>query len=55
MTETILMDVIERLRRVVLSLTYDGPLFTDAATVANKLREQGVTGAAILSKLAILK
>jgi hypothetical protein len=49
------MDVIERLRRVVLSLTYDGPLFTDPATAAAKLREQGITGAAIVSRLAIMK
>lgn len=55
MTESVLMDIIERLRRVVLSLTYDGPLFTDAATVATKLREQGVTGASILGRLTVMK
>ena len=55
MTELVLMDIIERLRRVVLSLTYDGPLFTDAATAATKVREQGVTGAAILGRLAVMK
>ena len=48
------MDIIERLRRVVLSLTYDGPLFTDAATVATKLREQGVTGTSILGRLTVM-
>lgn len=55
MTEAVLMDIIERLRRVVLSLTYNGPLFTDAATAATKLREQGLTGAAILGRLTIMK
>lgn len=55
MTEAFLMDITERLRRVVLSLTYDGPLFTDAATVATKLREQGVTGVAILGRLAVMR
>ena len=55
MTEAVLMDITDRLRRVVLSLTYNGPLFTDAATVATKLREQGVTGAAILGRLIVMK
>lgn len=55
LSEAVLMDVVERLRRVVLSLTYDGPLFTDPATVATKLREQGVSGAAIVARLAVMK
>jgi len=55
MTEAVIMDIVERLRRVVLSLTYDGPLFTDAATAASKIRDQGLTGAAILGRLAVLK
>jgi hypothetical protein len=55
LTEVVVMDVIERLRRVVLSLTYDGPLFTDPATADTKLREQGISGAAIVSRLAIMK
>lgn len=55
MTEAVLMDIIERLRRVVLGLTYDGPLFTDPATAAAKMREQGVTGVAILGRLVVMK
>ncbi|CAB3887365.1 hypothetical protein LMG26684_03906 [Achromobacter mucicolens] len=55
MSEATLMDIVDRLRRVLLSLTYDGPLFTDPATAATKIREQGLTGAAILDKLAVMK
>lgn len=55
LTEAVLMDVLERLRKVVLSLTYNGPLFTDPATVATKLREQGVSGMAIINRLAVMK
>jgi hypothetical protein len=55
LTEAVLMDVVERLRKVVLSLTYNGPLFTDPATVATKLREQGVSGAAIINRLVVMK
>ncbi len=49
------IDLLDRLRRVVLSLTYDGPLFTDPATVAKKLAEQGINGATIISKLRVMK
>ena len=55
LTEAVLMDIVEQLRRVVLSLTYNGPLFTDPGTVAAKLREQGVTGVAIVNRLAVMK
>lgn len=55
MAEADLMNIVDRLRMVVLSLTYDGPLFTDPATATAKLREQGVTGAAILSRLVVMK
>jgi hypothetical protein len=54
LTEAVLMDLVERLRKVVLSLTYDGPLFTDPATVARKLREQGVSGASIVGRLQLM-
>lgn len=53
--EAALMDLLDRLRKVVLSLTYDGPLFTDPATVAKKLAELGVNGASIISKLPVMK
>lgn len=55
LSEAVLMDLLDRLRRVVLSLTYDGPLFTDPATVVRKLAEQGVNGAAIITKLPVMK
>lgn len=55
LNEAALMDLLDRLRRVVLSLTYDGPLFTDHVTVARKLAEQGVNGAAIISRLPMMK
>ena len=53
--EASLMDLIDRLRKVVISLTYDGPLFTDPATVGKKLAEQGVNGAAIIGKLPLIR
>jgi len=55
LSETFLMDLIDRLRKVVLSLTYDGPLFTDPAIVRQKLAEQEVNGAAIIGKMPIMK
>ncbi|QDL36474.1 helicase C-terminal domain-containing protein [Rhodoferax sediminis] len=55
LAEAALMDLLDRLRKVVLSLTYDGPLFTDPAIVAKKLAEQGVNGASIISKLPVMK
>lgn len=55
MPEAVLMDLVDRLRKVLMSLTYDGPLFTDPGTVAAKLREQGITGAAIVARLAVMK
>lgn len=53
--EAVLMDIVDRLRKVLMSLTYDGPLFTDPGTVAAKMREQGTTGAAIIARLAAMK
>lgn len=55
MPEVVLMDIVDRLRRVLMSLTYDGPLFTDPGIVAAKLREQGITGAAIIARLNTMK
>ncbi len=55
MSESLLMDIVDRLGRVLMSLTFDGPLFTDPGTVAAKLRDQGLTGAAIISRLVVLK
>lgn len=55
MPEAMLMDIVDRLRKVLMSLTYDGPLFTDPGIVATKLREQAITGAAIIARLTILK
>ena len=55
LTEVALMDLLDQLRKVIFSLTYDGPLFTDPATVAKKLAEQGLNGAAIVGKLPVIK
>lgn len=55
LNEAALMDLLGQLRKVILSLTYDGPLFTDPATVAKKLSEQGLNGASIISKLPVMK
>lgn len=53
-SEAVLMDIAERLRRVVLSLTYSGPLFTDSGTVSAKLRENGLSGSAINARLPVM-
>lgn len=55
MSEAVLMDIVDRLRGVLMSLTYHGPLFTDPGIVAAKLRDQGITGAAIIARLAVMK
>jgi hypothetical protein len=55
LSEATLMDIIERLRQVVLSLTYDGPLFTDPATVGKRLTDLCVSGAQIIGGLPVLK
>ena len=39
LAEAVLMDIVDRRPKVLMSLTYDGPLFTDPGTVAAKLRE----------------
>lgn len=53
--EAALMDLVDRLRKVVLSLIFNGPLFTDPATVGKKLAEQGLNGAAVVGRLTVLK
>lgn len=55
LNEATVIDLLERLRKVVLSLTYDGPLFTDPATVARKMAEQGLNGSSIINKLSAMK
>lgn len=51
LNESLVMDLLDSLRKVVLSLTYDGPLFTDPVTVSKKLAEQRLNGGAIISRL----
>lgn len=53
--EAAVIDLLDRLRKVVISLTYDGPLFTDPATVGKKLSEQGLNGSAIMGGLPVIK
>lgn len=55
LNEDTLMQTLEGLRKLVLTLTYDGPLFTDPATVAKKLNELGLTGRQILGSLPVMK
>jgi hypothetical protein len=55
LSEKSLMEIVEGLRKLVLSLTFDGPLFTDPATVGKKLNELGISGRAILARLPVLK
>jgi hypothetical protein len=55
LTEKALMDLVEGLRKLVLSLTFDGPLFTDAPTVGKKLNELNLTGRQIVNALPVMK
>lgn len=55
LNEKTLMQIVEALRKLVLTLTYDGPLFTDPATVGKKLAELGLNGRQILGGLPIMK
>ncbi|MGD7191105.1 helicase C-terminal domain-containing protein [Ralstonia pseudosolanacearum] len=55
LNEEMLMTIVENLRKVLLSLTYDGPLFTDPATVAKRLSEVNLTGAQIIQSLPTIK
>jgi hypothetical protein len=55
LSEKSLIEIVEGLRKLVLSLTFDGPLFTGAATVVKKLNELGLTGRGVLSRLPVMK
>lgn len=57
-TEATVRDLVSRLRTLLTSLSYDGPLFNDAATINQKLRENALRGEDItrlLKKLGSLK
>lgn len=54
LTEAIVSEIIRRLRMLLTSLSYDGPLFNDAAAIDRKLKEQALRGedlAALLEKV----
>lgn len=53
--QDLLMQLVERLRQLVLSLTFDGPLFTDPPAVGKKLAEMALTGKQILGGLPVMK
>lgn len=55
LAESSVFDIIERLRNLILSLTFDGPLFTDPPSVGKKLSELGLTGQQILSRMPKIK
>lgn len=42
--EAALLDTIERLKQLVLVLTFSGPLFTDPAAIEKKVKELGLSG-----------
>lgn len=53
--EAAALRLLDGLEKLVLSLTFDGPLFTDPGTVAKKLNELGLSGRAILAGLPVMK
>lgn len=55
LNEDNLMGIVERLRQLLLALSFDGPLFTNAPAVGKKLSELGLSGKQIAASLPILK
>lgn len=53
LNEAAVMDIIERLRKAVLSLTY--ALFTDPATIGRRLAEMGIGRAQIIDRMPVMK
>jgi tetratricopeptide (TPR) repeat protein len=54
-TEAIIQEVVGRLRTLLTALSYDGPLFNDAATIDRKLKENALRGQDITGLLRKLK
>lgn len=54
LSESATVDLIERLRNMVVGLSFEGPLFTDHALVSKKLSEAGLTAKQILDRLPVL-
>lgn len=54
-TEVIVRELVGRLRTLLTSLSYDGPLFNDAATIDRKLKEIALRGEDITGLLKKLK
>ncbi|SDU37954.1 DEAD/DEAH box helicase family protein [Geopseudomonas guangdongensis] len=54
LTEQILFDLIVRLKKVVLCLSFDGPLFSDPAAIMKALNAEGLAGRQIATKLGKL-
>lgn len=55
LTESFAMDVIDRLKSLVIGLSFEGPLFTDPTIISKKLLEHGINGNAIIGRLPIMK
>lgn len=55
MDQKMLFDLVERLRSLVVGLSFEGPLFGDHVLIGKKLGEQGLSGRQILERLPVLK
>lgn len=51
MSEELVFDLLRKLRQVILGLSFDGPLFTDPATVGKAYNANGLGGKQIISRL----
>lgn len=54
MAEEMVFDLIDRLRSLVVGLSFEGPLFSDHVLVGKKLAGYGLTGKQILGRLPVL-
>ena len=55
LTEVVIFDLVEQLQKIVVGLTFDGPLFTDPATIGKALAAHGLTGQQIVGRLVKIK
>jgi hypothetical protein len=49
------VNLIERLRGMIVGLSFEGPLFSDHALVSKKLSEAGLTAKQVLDRLPVFK
>jgi hypothetical protein len=51
LSEALVMDIVDRLQKVLTSLSYDGPLFNDATQIGHGLRQAKLRGEELAASL----